>query len=67
MPAGVDGVAHGQAEIELDVGVDEGRDKGAAGPVHVDAHIPALLLVEVAWHMAQDSGPGWKALQGLER
>ena len=46
---GIRGWAHIlQAEVPLEVGVDEGSHKAPAGSIHVDADRPAMLLVQLA-------------------
>ena len=45
---GVDGDDVGQAEVPLQVGVQEGHHEAAAGAVDVDLDVPAVLLVYLA-------------------
>ncbi len=43
VPGGVDGGDARQPEVPHHVGVEEGGDEAAAGPVHVDRDVPAVL------------------------
>lgn len=60
MAGGADRLDAGHAEVELDVRSAEGGEEGAAGSIHMDVDIPAVLLLQVI----QRAGQGLDQLIG---
>lgn len=50
MTGGIDGDHVLEAEVPLEVGVQEGNHKCARGSVHMDFDVPAVLLIQLAWN-----------------
>ena len=46
MATGTHRVDHGQSEVKLQVWVDEGCHKATTGRIHMDSHVPSILLVQ---------------------
>lgn len=46
MATGTHRVDHGQSEVKLQVRVDEGCHKATTGSIHMDSHVPSILLVQ---------------------
>lgn len=63
---GVNGDDIWQTEVPHQVRVQEGRDEGAACAVHVDAHIPAVLRIQLACNVCVSRSavtPRWMCVQ----
>ncbi len=50
MTGGIDGGHIFEAEVPLEVGVQEGNHEAARGSVHMDLDVPAVLLVQISWN-----------------
>ena len=59
MAGGVDGHHVLASEVPLHLRVQEGHHEAPAGAVNVDLDVPALLLVEFAWHAINGQSPGY--------
>ena len=56
MARGIEGDHILQAEVPLEVRVEEGHHEGARSTIDVDLDVPAVLFVQLACTAAQGSG-----------
>lgn len=55
MPTGADGVDVLEPEVELEVGVNEGRNEAPCGRINVQPDVPSILLVQLLCNNKTDA------------